>query len=615
MSSQEVSQHLLRVAEQAKSLAIDAKEIPILEEIITKLKKNSATVLMSHEYELLQKLETKLKNISSNEKKTDEEALTAELLNHGMAIYEQLKNNRLPQISFWLKDKYISVPDPYYILKLPTTSTEKEIKKRFRLLSRIFHPDLSRGNRVLSEEVFKFVNNANELLNVAKTRDLVKNVLRGAPASEKTTQVKAQGFQEVRIPAINDFSDFLQYFDNQIAGRLGLTEDRLIKFRQSLKKDFFGSSSKPEILAKFRKGQMPENWISLMMPLIDAVQWQVNQQPSPRTQYRQDPSRAREQQNPPPNKSKEANISYDGALVVGANTETIVKRNQNNFYVDRSVSLMRLFGDHVYELFKNKQAAGLIHPGNKYGGGAVCEDAAALFKDNSGAVHLTVADTAGGMANKSESTVTNLGSDFAVSVVEAIQHYITNYPTMSLPQILQEVNNSLMNLHDVDNRYLEAKRKGEKIMATAAHVSIYPDGNFRAIAVADARVYRLFNGVLNQVTDDQTPVADMVRNGVVTPQMADNHQRRNEIGEAIGEKLSYNISTREKSGQLRKGEMILVVTDGATQDQFTSSWLNSVINRAPNPTAVISNIYGGINASMQSNHSQDNIAVLCYQFK
>lgn len=64
---------------------------------------------------------------------------------------------------------------------------------------------------------------------------------------------------------------------------------------------------------------------------------------------------------------------------------------------------------------------------------------------------------------------------------------------------------------------------------------LWHTGNYAYIAhVGDSRVYRLRNGVLEQITQDHSLVEELVRAGVISKEEARVHPRRNIITRALG---------------------------------------------------------------------------------
>ena len=78
--------------------------------------------------------------------------------------------------------------------------------------------------------------------------------------------------------------------------------------------------------------------------------------------------------------------------------------------------------------------------------------------------------------------------------------------------------------------------------------------------VGDSRAYLLRDGVLTQVTEDHSMVADMVRKGVLTEEQAACHPMRNYITRAVGteETVEIDLSAHDR----KKGDRWLICSDG-----------------------------------------------------
>ena len=78
--------------------------------------------------------------------------------------------------------------------------------------------------------------------------------------------------------------------------------------------------------------------------------------------------------------------------------------------------------------------------------------------------------------------------------------------------------------------------------------------------VGDSRAYRLRNGELTQMTEDHSVVAELMRNNVITAEMARTHPYRNVITRAVGidPAVTPDILLTDK----REGDLWLVCSDG-----------------------------------------------------
>lgn len=113
--------------------------------------------------------------------------------------------------------------------------------------------------------------------------------------------------------------------------------------------------------------------------------------------------------------------------------------------------------------------------------------------------------------------------------------------------------------------------------AIAAHAAEHPEcagmgttlsmmwrgGHYMYIAhVGDSRIYRFREGRLEQITQDHSLVAELVRGGLITPEEARSHPRRNIITRALGTKGDNTPDLLAADTQ--KGDIWLLCTDGLT---------------------------------------------------
>ena len=90
---------------------------------------------------------------------------------------------------------------------------------------------------------------------------------------------------------------------------------------------------------------------------------------------------------------------------------------------------------------------------------------------------------------------------------------------------------------------------------------IWQDKDRLLIAHAgDSRIYRLRDGKLQQITDDHSFVAELVRNNIITPEMAKKHPQRNIITRAVGVDPFVQVDVLEE--ELQPGDLWLICSDG-----------------------------------------------------
>lgn len=79
--------------------------------------------------------------------------------------------------------------------------------------------------------------------------------------------------------------------------------------------------------------------------------------------------------------------------------------------------------------------------------------------------------------------------------------------------------------------------------------------------VGDSRIYRLRDGELEQLTDDHSLVATMVREGLLTSQEAETHPRRNVLQRSMGVSEDVEIDVRGPF-ELREDDVFILCSDG-----------------------------------------------------
>jgi PPM family protein phosphatase len=80
--------------------------------------------------------------------------------------------------------------------------------------------------------------------------------------------------------------------------------------------------------------------------------------------------------------------------------------------------------------------------------------------------------------------------------------------------------------------------------------------------VGDSRAYRLREGELEQLTEDHSLVADLMRSGRLTPEEAETHPQRSVITRALGTDPEVDVDTM--SVEASPGDVFLLCSDGLT---------------------------------------------------
>ncbi|MBI6546988.1 MAG: Stp1/IreP family PP2C-type Ser/Thr phosphatase [Cyanobacteria bacterium NC_groundwater_1444_Ag_S-0.65um_54_12] len=97
-------------------------------------------------------------------------------------------------------------------------------------------------------------------------------------------------------------------------------------------------------------------------------------------------------------------------------------------------------------------------------------------------------------------------------------------------------------------------------MGTTATVAMTIDDMVHIGHVGDSRAYLLREGTIEQITEDHSVVAQLLKAGAITSQEAANHPYRNVITRCLG--MQTDVEADTISLPFRPGESLLLCTDG-----------------------------------------------------
>lgn len=127
-------------------------------------------------------------------------------------------------------------------------------------------------------------------------------------------------------------------------------------------------------------------------------------------------------------------------------------------------------------------------------------------------------------------------------------------PEAALAQLARDAN---ARIHELAHSHSEQAGMGTTLTA------MYVGPQDVSIAhVGDSRAYCLRDGELMRLTDDHSLVDELMRQGRLTPQEAEEHPQRSVITRALGPELTVEVDTR--SLRARDGDIYLLCSDGLT---------------------------------------------------
>ena len=99
-------------------------------------------------------------------------------------------------------------------------------------------------------------------------------------------------------------------------------------------------------------------------------------------------------------------------------------------------------------------------------------------------------------------------------------------------------------------------------MGTTITAALVEDGVVQIGHVGDSRAYRVRDGELEQLTEDHSLVAELVRSGKLSPEEADSHPQRSVITRTVGTDPDVDVDTF--SVDARPGDVFFICSDGLT---------------------------------------------------
>jgi PPM family protein phosphatase len=153
-----------------------------------------------------------------------------------------------------------------------------------------------------------------------------------------------------------------------------------------------------------------------------------------------------------------------------------------------------------------------------------------------------------------------VASAAAVAPLEALDGRELATPTEAaeaLAAAIQEANSAIL-----DRAAGDPSLWGMGTTMTAAAVTT--DGHLQLAHVGDSRAYLLRDGALEQLTTDHTVVAELVRRGRLTPELAAIHPERSILTRAVGLDPRIPVDTPDAL-DLRPGDQYLLCSDGLTE--------------------------------------------------
>jgi PPM family protein phosphatase len=166
--------------------------------------------------------------------------------------------------------------------------------------------------------------------------------------------------------------------------------------------------------------------------------------------------------------------------------------------------------------------------------------------------------------------------------------------------LVEEANRRINALSRADDQ-----RAGMGTTLTVAYV----DEHELAVAhVGDSRLYRLRDGSFERLTDDHSLVEELVRQGKLTPEEADEHPQRSIITRALGPEAAVEADSR--TWPARDGDVYLLCSDGLTS-MVAEARVGEIVRSAPS----LSDAGRALIDAANDAGGRDNITVILFRLE
>ncbi len=166
------------------------------------------------------------------------------------------------------------------------------------------------------------------------------------------------------------------------------------------------------------------------------------------------------------------------------------------------------------------------------------------------------------------------GSLASQTVVAALKS-IT--PSISVSELVARCRERL---NAANRRLLEvAEERGGMVIGATVAVLLAHEGYYGCLWSGDSRVYLVRGGAIAQVSRDHTEVAELIAEGILTPEEAQTWPRRNVITRAIGVHPDLELDLIQ--GALEKGDTFVICSDGLTTHVADAEILDIVRSNGP----------------------------------
>jgi serine/threonine protein phosphatase PrpC len=214
-------------------------------------------------------------------------------------------------------------------------------------------------------------------------------------------------------------------------------------------------------------------------------------------------------------------------------------------------------------------------------------------------VYAVLSDGAGGHSHGA------IASDIVVRTIALSLQRVTEWPQgQAAPVLVQAVQLA----QDTLNGGQQGMKAHQRMHATV--VALWVDTLHQQAVwahVGDSRLYRVRQGVAEQLTQDDSVVQQMVSAGFITPEDARHHPRKNQLLAAMGSEEALQVHTPGQPQALSEGDAYLLCCDG-WWDSLSPQDMARMLDASGSPQAWLDRMAGHIQMAQVAN--QDNYSAV-----
>ncbi len=177
----------------------------------------------------------------------------------------------------------------------------------------------------------------------------------------------------------------------------------------------------------------------------------------------------------------------------------------------------------------------------------------------------------------------NAGEIASQMVIDSFKKEIIDHNEKNLLNIYNKTNDNIVKKGESDPQY-------HKMGATL--VLLWQDDfKLKLLNLGDSRIYHIFHdkdkktGIIEQITNDQSRVAELVREGKIGKKEAESHPWKNILSKYFGNKKSNNPEIKEfnlYNGKIMQGDYFVLCSDGLSNMVSDEIMKNKILEQGIN---------------------------------